>query len=64
MKMQAMIQAAELVDKVDLKADLCLENCLEAPNVVVNGNIHGGVTPDKVSEFFKREVLPRIEAGG
>jgi NADH:ubiquinone oxidoreductase subunit E len=64
MKMQAMIQDAKLVDKVDLKADLCLDNCLEAPNVVVNGQIHGGVTPDKVCDFFNGEVLPLIKAGG
>ncbi len=64
MKLQAMIQDAELADKVELKADLCLDNCLEAPNVVVNGQIHGCVTPDKVQDFFKREVLPLINAGG
>ncbi len=64
MLLQAMIQDAELSDKVELKADLCLANCLEAPNVVVDGVIHGSVTPDKAQDFFKREVLPLVSRGG
>lgn len=60
--LEAIIQKSDLAGKVLLKADLCLENCLQAPNVVVNGEIHGGVTPDKAEEFFATRIMPLLRA--
>ena len=59
--LESLIQKTHLANRVDLKADLCLENCLQAPNVVVDGEIHGGVTPDKAEVFFNDKVLPLLE---
>ena len=54
---EALIEESGLSDKIDLRADLCLDNCLQAPNVIVNGILHGGVTPDIAEEFFKTYIL-------
>ena len=40
-------------------ADLCLENCIQAPNVVVDGVTYGGITPDKAESFFFEHILRR-----
>ena len=58
--LETLIQKSNLADRVLLKADLCLENCLQAPNVVVEGTIYGGVTPEKAEEFFNANVLPLL----
>jgi NADH:ubiquinone oxidoreductase subunit E len=49
-----------LEGEVKLVADLCLENCLQAPNVVVNDETFGGITPDKAEEFFREQILSRL----
>jgi NADH:ubiquinone oxidoreductase subunit E len=48
-----------LADEVDLAADLCLDNCIQAPNVVVDGVTYGGITPDKAESFFFEHILRR-----
>ncbi len=55
-----MIERKGVAGLIDLKADLCLDNCLQAPNVVVGGVVHGGVTPDKVEKFFNEVILPKV----
>jgi hypothetical protein len=39
-----------------------LENCVQAPNVVVDGTVFGGITPDRAERFFEDCVLSRINA--
>lgn len=56
-----LIDEYELSGKVDLSADLCLEGCLKAPNVLVDGSIYGGITPDKAEEFFRQRILVRVD---
>lgn len=51
--LKSLIESHGLTDEVNLSADLCLDNCLRAPNVVVDGTVHGGVTPNS------RAVLQR-----
>ena len=58
--LETLIGQKDMVDKIDLRADLCLGNCLDAPNVVVDGVVHGGVTPEKVEDFFRNEIVPRL----
>lgn len=55
-----LIQNAGLSEHVELSADLCLDNCMEAPNVVVDGIVYGGVTPDRVELFFREKILPLV----
>lgn len=58
--LEAIIARENLAHLVVLKADLCLDKCLEAPNVAVNGDVHGGVTPDRVEAFFAEHILGRV----
>lgn len=60
--LELLIEREHLDAKVELKADLCLSNCLDAPNVVLNGEVHGGVTPEKTEAFFINEILPRVQS--
>lgn len=57
----ALIAEHGLEDRVELAADLCLENCIQAPNVVVDGVTFGGITPDKAEAFFTKHILKRTE---
>ena len=59
--LERLIEKAEMARNIDLKADLCLGNCLEAPNVVVDGEVFGGVTPETVEAFFQERILPRVQ---
>jgi NADH:ubiquinone oxidoreductase subunit E len=58
---RALIEENSLVGSVSLVADLCLDNCIQAPNVVIHGKVYGGVTPDKAEEFFNTQILPRVD---
>lgn len=58
--LELLIERANLKDQVDLRADLCLEKCLEAPNVAVDGEVYGGITPEKAEAFFREYVLGRV----
>lgn len=57
---KSLIESQGLADKIDLAADLCLDNCMQAPNVVVDGTIHGGVTPDQAEQFFNEHILSKL----
>lgn len=57
---RSLIEQHGLGEKVELLADLCLDNCIQAPNVVVDGEVFGGVTPDKAEAFFREHILERI----
>lgn len=59
--LETLIEKANLAGRIDLKADLCLDNCMQAPNVIVGGDIYGGVTPDKVEAFFNAHILPKVQ---
>lgn len=59
--LEGLIERANMARRVDLKADLCLGNCLEAPNVLVDGEIHGGITPERAEAFFSEQILPRVQ---
>lgn len=58
---RSLIEQHGLEEKVELLADLCLDNCIQAPNVVVDGEVFGGVTPDKAEAFFHEHILERIK---
>ena len=47
-------------DKIDFKASFCFENCDKGPNVEVNGQVHGHVTPEKAEEFLENVVAAEM----
>lgn len=57
---KSLIAEHDLDGKVELVADLCLDNCMQAPNVVVDGVTHGGITPDKAEAFFNEHILRQV----
>lgn len=59
--LNALIAEHNLEGKVELVADLCLDNCIQAPNVVVDGVIYGGITPDKAEAFFTEHILEQAK---
>jgi NADH:ubiquinone oxidoreductase subunit E len=59
--LEALIDNAHMTGQIELRADLCLDNCLNAPNVVVDGEIFGGITPERVQDFFTEQILPRVQ---
>jgi NADH-quinone oxidoreductase subunit G len=52
---------AGLAGKLDFKATFCFEKCKASPNVQVGETIHGGITLDKIDEFFDVVVKPAAE---
>jgi NADH:ubiquinone oxidoreductase subunit E len=58
--LKSLIEQHGLADRVDLAADLCLDNCLKAPNVVVDGTTYGGIGPDKAERFFEEFILSKV----
>ncbi|HOK54733.1 MAG TPA: (2Fe-2S) ferredoxin domain-containing protein [Armatimonadota bacterium] len=59
--LKSLIESHGLADKVDLSADLCLDNCMQAPNVIVDGAIFGGITPDRAEKFFTDYILKKLQ---
>ena len=58
-KLQELIDANNLGDKVELSGTFCLGQCQQGVCVTVDDAFHS-VTPETVNEFFKNEVLTKI----
>lgn len=50
-----------LAGKIDFKATFCFEKCKASPNVRVGETIYGGITPEKIDEFFAETIKPAAE---
>jgi NADH:ubiquinone oxidoreductase subunit E len=48
-----------LTEKLEIKAVLCMDNCMEGACVRLDGRMFS-LTPDTVDDFFKREILQNI----
>lgn len=59
---KSLVEEHHLEGKIELAADLCLDNCIQAPNVVIDGTVFGGITPDKAEAFFAEQIMPRVQA--
>ncbi|MDC7227868.1 MAG: NAD(P)H-dependent oxidoreductase subunit E [Spirochaetales bacterium] len=46
------IKEKKLEDQIKLQGKLCLENCSEGPNIIVNGNIHRRCNPECVIDLI------------
>lgn len=60
-KLSQLAKDAGVADQLDFKATFCFEKCKRSPNVQVGEMIHGGITPDRVEEFFQETVLPSLK---
>ena len=59
--LEKLIRANNIEKLIDLRAELCLANCVEAPNVMVNDKVYGGITPDIVESFFEEVILQQVK---
>lgn len=58
--LQKLIDEAGLNDRVQMKGQFCMGDCLHGVNVTVDGEKYS-VTPDGVGDFFRDAVQKRLE---
>ncbi len=58
-KLQELINASNLNDKVSLSGTFCMGNCVNGVSVTVDGNLHS-VSRDTAEDFFKNEILAKV----
>ena len=58
-KLQTLIEANKLSDKVELGGTFCLGKCQQGVCVTVDEEFHS-VTPENVGEFFKNEIAAKV----
>ena len=58
-RLQHLVTANNLKDKVELEGSFCLGMCQLGVNVTVDGTVYS-VTPDSVDSFFETEILARL----
>ncbi|AEF17078.1 hypothetical protein Thexy_1045 [Thermoanaerobacterium xylanolyticum LX-11] len=60
-KLKEMIKNYGIEDKVELKADFCMGNCLRAVSVKIDDGKCLSVKPNNVEKFFKEYVLGELK---
>ncbi|MGJ7043906.1 (2Fe-2S) ferredoxin domain-containing protein [Thermoanaerobacterium thermosulfurigenes] len=60
-KLKKMIKDYGIEDKVELKADFCMGNCLRAVSVKIDDGKCLSVKPNNVEKFFKEYVLGELK---
>jgi NADH:ubiquinone oxidoreductase subunit E len=58
-KIQSLIDANNVSDKVDLGGTFCMGKCVEGVCVTVDGDIYS-VSPDTADEFFSKEIMAKL----
>jgi NADH:ubiquinone oxidoreductase subunit E len=56
---QQLIEAQNLHDKVDMKAQFCMKHCQMGVAVSIGGNVYS-VSPETAKSFFESTVLPQL----
>ena len=59
-ELQRLIKENNLAEKVELGGTFCMGQCQKGVFVTVNDTFHS-VTPETVDEFFKNEVLAKVQ---
>ena len=58
-KMQQLVAANQVSDKVDLNGAFCSGNCVNGVCGTVDGTLYS-VSPETTEEFFKKEIMGRL----
>lgn len=58
-ELQQLVEAQNLHDKVEMKAQFCMKQCQKGVSVEVDGEIHS-VSPESAKSFFETTILPKI----
>ncbi len=59
-ELQTIIEEEKLQDKVEIKGAFCLGHCTKAVSVKVEENIYS-LAPENVRDFFKEEIMRRLQ---
>ena len=46
-----------LTDSVHIEGSLCIGECSKGPNLVIDGNMYHGVSPETINEILDKELL-------
>ena len=57
-----LISEHKLKDRVELAGTFCMGKCRTGVNVTVDDEIYS-VSPDTVDDFFRKEILGKLDAG-
>lgn len=57
---QQMIEAQGLHDRVEMKAQFCMQQCQRGVSVSIGDDVYS-VSPDTAKSFFESTVLPRVK---
>ncbi|WHE08436.1 NAD(P)H-dependent oxidoreductase subunit E [Thermoanaerobacterium thermosaccharolyticum] len=60
-ELKKFIKDYNLEDKVELKADFCMGNCLRAVSVKIDDGKCLSIKPNSVEKFFKEYVLGNLQ---
>ncbi|WP_040197325.1 (2Fe-2S) ferredoxin domain-containing protein [Candidatus Soleaferrea massiliensis] len=60
-RFQALKEENGIGDELSIEASFCMGNCVKGVCVSINDEVHGGVTPSNVPEFFEAQILPLLE---
>ncbi len=59
-ELQKKVKENNLEDKVELSAAFCMKNCVNGVSVTADDVLYS-VKPETVDDFFKNEILNKIE---
>ncbi len=57
--LQKLVKEHELTGKVELAGQFCMGNCQNGVCVTMEGQTYS-LTPETTTDFFAKEVLPRV----
>ena len=58
-ELQRLVKEHQLEEKVELAGQFCMGNCQNGVCVTMEGQTYS-LTPETTSDFFAKEVLPRV----
>ena len=58
-KLQTLVKANNVSDKVDLNGAFCSGNCVNGVCVTVDGVLHS-LQPENTKAFFEKEIMGRL----
>lgn len=59
-RLQQLVKENNLADKVELAGTFCVGKCQTGVSVTVDGE-YCSVSPDTVDDFFKNEILAKVD---
>lgn len=59
-KLKKCIKDYNLEDKVDLKADFCMGNCMRAVSIKIDDGKCLSIKPNTVEKFFEENILGHL----